>query len=52
MFTKRHYEMIAAVLRSDKDNGVQDHTNSFVKMLQQDNKHFDAHKFRRACGWE
>lgn len=54
MFTKRHYQVIAEVIkafivnREDKIRTV----DAFVKRFKKDNKNFDKEKFMKACGLE
>jgi len=60
MFTKQHYEFIAAVLRDTQPGGDNDETNKplrrwqrivsvFVARFRADNENFDQERFLKAC---
>lgn len=58
MFTKKHYDTVAAIFRTNREEGpknsqdaVEQIVQAFVHTFQKDNPRFDAARFVKAAGW-
>jgi hypothetical protein len=50
MFTKRHFEALAELIKNTKANSKNELAQDMAKLFSEDNDRFNVSKFYKACG--